>query len=382
MKGVEKDLLEISVKALRKAYEEIGDLRVDYAAEKVGAGKFDTYGLDSIPEEVIKHEVSGYDSNIVLVTEETGKMYHGERGLEPTQSVLICDPTDRSIKMREFLRGLMKKYPDYSKKYVHEIFDNDVDFWKKGIDISVEGKGSKKIHLGLGPGSPSVTGASSSITAIKDRRILFNVMVNYVTGELFVADSLGTTKCLISDYGKCDNMKTVKFSSDKRQGGKFVTFLEKSGYPENLEKCNLGLDPKNCIDTWSGGPLRILRMSDIDDQNVSFILSNGEKVCEWIGWLAWVKHAKDPVQSDEHAMEAYRLFFESPRTKELVLVAPAPHYSIFTAEDGKTKVNLERMFQLKDPSHYRETILITSRHNVGEISRVRSLGKYYEEMIF
>jgi len=358
MKGVEKDLRNLSVRALTRAFNEIHSLRCDFAVEPVGSGKFDTYGLDAIPEETIKLEVDNYDGDIVLITEETGKIYSGEQGLEPTQNVLICDPTDRSIKMREFLQGLIKEDSDVGKKTVDDAFSDYLDRWESQL------------------GNPTISGASASITAIRDRRILFNVMVNYVTGELFIADSVGTRKGKIGE----DTVEEVRFPSASSGSGKFVTFLGKEGYPENMEKCNLGLSLEDCVDPWTGGPLRILNLSSLGEGSVSFIMSNGEKVCEWIGWLSWVKYARDSVQSDERALEPFRLFFESPRTKELVLVAPGPHYSIFTEEAGETRVNLDRMFQLADPSHYRETILVTPRDNVGAISRVRSLGTYQEEL--
>ncbi|MEK6934872.1 MAG: hypothetical protein AABW46_03265 [Nanoarchaeota archaeon] len=363
MKGIEKDLLEMSVNSLRKAYEEISSLRCNFAAEIVGGGKADTYGLDAITEEVIKRGVDDYDANIVLVTEETGKMYSGEQGLEPTQTVLICDPTDKSIKMREFLQSIMKRDPGFSKKYVYEAFKENLSDWERDM------------------GNPTISGASGSITAIRDRRIVFNVMVNYITGEIFIADSTGTRKAdNIKGYEE-NKIKAVGFSSESRNTQKFAAYLGKEGYSENLKKCNLGLSEEDTIDPWVEGPLRILRLSSIDEENVSFILSNGEKICEWIGWLSWVKYARDPLQSDEHALEAYRLFFENPRTKELVSVAPGPHYSIFTMEDSETRVNLDRMFQLSDPSHYRETILVTPKHNVGPISRVKSLGKHQLELL-
>jgi hypothetical protein len=198
-----------------------------------------------------------------------------------------------------------------------------------------------------------------------------------VTGELFTADSVGTRTTKISDRS---TEGPLKFSAADRHSRRFVTFLGKEGYAENMDKCNLGLKADDCADPWTGGPLRILSLSDAGQKDVSFILSNGEKICEWVGWLSWVKYARDPLQSDERALHAFRLFFESPRTKELVLVAPGPHYSIFIEEDGETRVNLDRMFQLADPSHYRETILITPKENVGAISRVRSLGKYQKEL--
>ncbi|MBM3303667.1 MAG: hypothetical protein FJY76_01110 [Candidatus Aenigmarchaeota archaeon] len=379
MGTVESDLLDMSVEALRKAYEEVSNLKCDFAVAPTRSGKFDTLGLDVVPEEVIIHEVMGYDPSIVLITEETGKNYAGERGLESTQSVLICDPTDRTIKMRRFLQGMMAMEPGYNRKTVNEAFREGLEHWRRGIKAPSEDDPRKKERVDMGPGPPSITGACGSITAIRHKRILFNAMVNYVTGELFVADSLGTRRGDIQSYGR-RSMASVRFPSE-RKGHKFVTFLGKSGYTENLEKCNLGLDPADDIDPWTGGPLRILRLSELDDSRASFILSNGEKVCEWIGWLAWVSHAMDPVQSNEHAMEAYRLFFESPRTKELVLVAPGPHYSMFTTEDGETVVDLNRMLQLKDPSHYRETLLITPRHNVGAIARVKSLGDYQGKLM-
>jgi hypothetical protein len=359
MKGAEKDLRDMLIHALTRAFNEIGSLRCDFAMERVGTGKADTYGLDAIPEETIKVEVDHYDRDIVLITEETGKRYSGEVGLEPTQTVLICDPTDRSIKMREFLQKLIQEDPSVAKQTVNEAFVRHTDKWRTQL------------------GEPSISGAAASITAIRDRRILFNVMVNYVTGEIFIADSVGTRKTTISDRA---TEMTVRFPAADRHSRRFVTFLGKEGYAENIEKCNLGLSTDDCADAWTGGPLRILNLSDLGQNDISFIMSNGEKVCEWMGWLSWVKYARDPVQSDEQSLLAFRLFFESPRTKELVLVAPGPHYSVFIEEDGKMRVNLDRMFQLADPSHYRETILITPKENVGAVSRVRSLGKYQTEL--
>jgi hypothetical protein len=358
MNGIEEDLRDMAVNALSRAYGEIGSLRCDFAIQRVGFGKDDTYGLDAIPEETIKLQVANYDGNIVLVTEETGKMYSGELGMEPTQTVLICDPTDRSIKMREFLQQLIAEDPGAAKATVSEAFAKHLERWK------------------LQFGNPSISGACGSITAIRDRRILFNVMVNYVTAEVFVADAMGTRKMSIGHR----SAEGITFSAAGRVSHNYITFLGKEGYQENLEKCNLGLCREDCLDTWTGGPLRILNLSDVGSKDVSFIMSNGEKVCEWIGWLSWAKYAKDPIKSDEPALQAFRLFFESPRTRELVLVAPGPHYSIFFERDGETCVNLDRMFQLSDPSHYRETILVTPRDNIGPIARVGALGKYQKQL--
>jgi len=364
MEGIAIDLREMAIEALARAYDELSALQCGFAVKLAESGKDDTFSLDAIPEETIKSAVDHYDRDIVLITEETGKMYSGEIGLEPTQTVLICDPTDRSIKLREFLQKLGKTHPEINEMPVGQVFETYRSQWTKKL------------------GNPAISGASGSITAIRDGTILFNVMINYVTGEIFIADSMGTRKTSIPDRDRGLDPVQLEFSTttaDPRSRD-FATFLGKEGYEENMKKCNIGIHAKDCIDPWTGGPMRILHFSELRNKNVSFILSNGEKVCEWIGWLAWVKYAKDPKQSDEPALHAFRLFFESPRTKKLVLVAPAPHYSIFVSKDGEQKIDLERMFQLPDPSHYRETILIAPKENIRAVARVRSLGGHQKEI--
>jgi hypothetical protein len=365
MKGADKDLLEMCIKALRNAHDDINSLTCDYAIENVGIGKEDTCGIDQSTEEVIKHYVKNYDPTIVLVTEETGKLYHGKRGLEPTQVVLVSDPTDRSIKMREFLQKMINQDSSYLKKDVNSVIKDNFHTWESEF------------------GDPTISGASGNITAIKDRRILFNVMVNYITGELFVSSPLGNRYGKIEepmDYDSID-FQDVSFPSETGKKGKYATFLRKKGYQENLEKCHLGLNQEDCVDPWAPGPTRILQLSSLyKGDGIDFILSNGEKIGEWIGWLSWMKYSRDDEVPDENSLEAYRIFFEDPRTKELVLVAPGPHYSIFRDEGNETVINLDMMFQLNDPSHYRETFVVVPVHNTGIISRVKALGKYCHEL--
>jgi len=218
MKGAEKDLLRMVVNSLAKAHYEVGELKASFAVQPVEGGKNDTYGLDSIPEEVIKHTVAGHDPAIALITEETGKMFSGEDSPESTRTVLICDPTDRSIKMKEFLDKVVKERPAYGNEPIVKAF----------ADLRMEWENEF--------GNPTISGASSSITAIRDGRLVFNAMVNYVTGDVFIADARGTRMGQIVDYEKGD-MKPVVFSPVRR-GNKFIAFMKKRGYPENLQQCN------------------------------------------------------------------------------------------------------------------------------------------------
>ena len=362
MKGIESDLLKMSARALQSAYEQLSGTTCAFAIQSVGGGKADTCGLDSIPEEAIKQVVADYDSSVVLITEETGKMYSGETGLEPHQTVLICDPTDRSIKLKEFIESCIEQLQKNREKPIGEVLEKYRDEWERQL------------------GPASISGASASITAIRDRRIVFNLMVNYVTGEMFVADSLGPRRLMISDDVLQPGTR-ILFSPNPPKLPMFATFLGKPGYDENLKQCALGLDTQKCRDRWVGGPLRILQLSNVSPDPVAFLLSNGEKVGEWIGWLAWVKYAIEPALG-EYSLEAFRVFFESPLTRGLVSVAPGPHYSIFVVGEEEFRINLDRMFQLKDPSHYRETIFVVPRHDVPEIARIKSLGPYQERLGF
>lgn len=361
MDGASRDLMKICTEALRQAYDDINSLRCGYAIELVHSGKSDTYGLDEVTEEVIKHCIDGYDPNIVLVTEETGKMYHGGKGLEPTQTVLIADPTDRSIKLKEFLEKRIAEDDSNRNKYVNEVIAGSVDLWEKEF------------------GHATLSGAFGSIAAVRNGRILFNVMINYVTGDVFVSSPLGNKQGGLRD--PMENYTSIEFPSQTRSD-RYSTFLGKKGYAENLQKCGLDLKPENCTDPWIGGPARILQLSTISPKDVGFILSNGEKIGEWVGWLAWAKYARKPTDPDERSLSVYRIFFEDPKTRELVLVAPAPHYSIFRDEDGETRINLDRMFQLEDPSHYRETLVVIPVNNLRPVARIKSLGKYKHELKF
>lgn len=359
MKGASRDLMKMCIRALEGAYGDINSLKTSDAIGYVHSGKADTYGLDEATEEMIKHDVSGYDPDIALVTEETGKMYHGENGLEPTQVVLIADPTDRSIKLRDFLSARVQDDPSAKSMPVGDVLQRYIDVWEREL------------------GPPVISGASGSLTAIKDRKVLFNVMVNYVTGDMFVSSSLGNKHGKVGE--RFETFGNMCFP-DTKKGEKYAAFLGKKGYPENLEQCQLGLEPEQCADPWAPGPTRILQLSDMTSNDIGFILSNGEKVCEWIGWLAWTKYARCPEQPDERSLSAYRIFFESPRTKDHVLVAPAPHYSMFRGTDGHVEIDLEKMFQLDDPSHYRETLVVVPVNNTRVIARIKALGAEHHEL--
>lgn len=366
MQGIDRSLLKTCISGLEGAYNRLNEMKVADACAIVGGGKSDTLALDWMPEQELGRVIQNYDPTTFLITEEAGK-YSGMDGLEPSDVVLVCDPTDRSIKLHEFLDKAMKTHASCGMETVRSVLQAQKGEWEKSM------------------GNAALSGASGSVTAIKGGRPVFNVMINYVTGDVYYACPLGTKRRKANDTGRIESDASVEFQTQTSCDRKFATFLKKKGYPENMNQCALSLVEADCVDPWAPGPMRILYLSDLNTdptKQASFILCNGEKAGEWMGWLPWAMYAKDPGQGDEHALEVYRVFFESPSTKELVLMAPGPHYSIFTEKSGKSRINFSRMFQLQNPSQYRETLLVVPKHNTDAIGRVTALGQYQKRLVF
>ncbi len=159
----------------------------------------------------------------------------------------------------------------------------------------------------------------------------------------------------------------IKFiNSQKRleqNGLKFVTFCKGKRYEDNLLASEIAqldslsdIRDQRLVYDEPGGPARILYLND---GNVGFILSNGEKIGEWMGWLAWVAHSSGRLR-------AYEISFESSWTREEILMAPGQAYSIlgnnvFRDRGRKHKsvqLNLVKLGFLKNPSQYRSTLLV------------------------
>lgn len=110
-----------------------------------------------------------------------------------------------------------------------------------------------------------------------------------------------------------------------------------------------------------GGPARILYLKN--PSKVGFIMSNGEKITEWLGWLAYVKFSKN--------LQAYELTFDGSWVRDGVLMAPSGTYSILgdlvevcAGQSYKTiQIDLQKLKFLKNPSKYRSTIVICHSSN-------------------
>jgi len=95
-----------------------------------------------------------------------------------------------------------------------------------------------------------VSGPYGSITAIRHYYILFNVMINYITGMIYIASDAGVGKLSMSDVFEDPEQVLLKRTKDliknlspisfgkvtKKEKEKFVTFCQGKKYEDNLKR--------------------------------------------------------------------------------------------------------------------------------------------------
>jgi hypothetical protein len=359
MEGIERAYLSATIRALLSANQNLGLLPCYKALQSVPFGKSDTLELDSTPENTIKKMLTEFfDKRLVLITEEAGK----SADLVGTYNEVVCfsDPMDGSKVLADFLNS------DVDDKSIRlkDVF-NDPKYQQAWAQKHRD--------------PASINGCSGSVTAVKEGNVLFNVLVNYITQEIFVACQEGIRyqkiAQLLPSQEEWENLPfdkwmrewpEVKFPKPGPESQEtFVTYLRKPVYQRNFMQTNLvsAVDEAQ-KDFAAPGPARVLYLSDLIDPPVGFILSNGEKIGEFLGYLAYARFAergRDPI------LNVYELAFDSPETIDKVLLAPGEHYSLFETfkRDGQdlTRINIEKLRYFKNPSHYRGTILVVHKQN-------------------
>jgi hypothetical protein len=154
------------------------------------------------------------------------------------------------------------------------------------------------------------------------------------------------------------------------------------GYPENFHDSKILSQEdvaKYLHHDEPGGPSRILYLSEFQHKDipVGFILANGEKIGEWIHWLAFVKYAKN--SQNNPSLKIFEVKIKRPWTKEGIIMSPFGPYSIFRHKKGEDKfLNISRLRDFDRPSHFRAMIVITFFDNETIINNMRR--KNYNEV--
>lgn len=335
--------------------------------KSVPYGKDDTRELDAIPEIVIREALEEFDKEIVFFTEEVGREESVRlfRQINDLPIVFISDPTDRSSYLAKFLRS-------YEEKKPQELM---------GRIVGTKSASARWEQVCDRPAS--LTGATSAITGVKRGQPFFNITLNYVTQEIFLACRAGMRVYKIPKSFNIDAAESISVEDILEKGmpisfghkkvleikksKRFATFLGKTVYGDNFS--GSGMFPETSISTENvvykepGGPTRILLLSELyRSRSIGFIFSNGEKITEWIHWLPWVG-----IEQDGHyPLRIFEVYVKQATIKDGVLMAPTPTYSIFKRKDGKGTphvLNFAKLADHKNPAKYRETLMVSLRAN-------------------
>lgn len=384
MVGIEEAYCNTLIKALLLANYTLLEATIIDALQRTTVwGKADTLGLDAIPEIAILECLRSFDQYAIMLSEESGKDGNPLTITDPeskgrARTFFVCDPTDRSAQLRDYLLK----------------FNSDQDPSRKVAEALKHAQCRTEWETAHS-GPCSITGACSAITCVRRGIPICSAFLNYITQELFVACSAGVYCIALPPHDDIESWKTVDFhhvqSCGKavhfRQAGpehwkRFVTFLGKEGYKENLLGSKF-INEHNILRDLHydkpGGPSRVLYLSELqpDDHPIGFILANGEKIGEWVHWFAFCRFAISPNDVRKPALRLYEISEERPYTKDRILMSPSPDYSIFRMIDslnGKYVIDVNRLGDFPNPSRYRGMLLVAVSSNQTAFQNAKQHG--------
>lgn len=378
MNGLEQQYLRECIKALCRARADLLSLECCQAASRHAGRKADTLLLDEMPEETIVTTLCRfYDPHLPLVTEERGTSV----ALRGSEDEVVCfvDPMDRSS-------VLARTLPEGTAKVAEVFADKDwIARWQDENGGDVE-----------------LSGPFGSITAVRHHEVLFNVMINYVSGNVYVACDAVVGRigidCVFASGGRSvlrgtreilNLIEPIIFGDGlppaADQAQRFITYCsgpERKKYESNLVASGIFRDlPIGRIREQllaydePGGPARVLCLQAGNPFGIGFILSNGEKIGEWLGWLAYVRYSNCRLC-------AFEISFDSSWTRDQILMAPGPAYSVLgnrptsgtALPQKKFQLNIPKLSFLDNPSRYRGTIIICSASNWETIRNMAIAG--------
>jgi hypothetical protein len=342
MQKVEQYLLYECVEALKDVLNEIKSTTAKSLVDKAISRKMDSLLLDVLPENILRNQLlDDYDEHVVLVTEEKGKFNFEE--INEAEVVAFSDPTDRSKYLEKFIQQEILDKGNSNLLFGSLLDSKDtIDKWEKFTGVPAR-----------------LSGACCSITIVKRGEICFSMILNYITQELVIAckDFIGYSyvKNINLKAGNCDFSRWAKINFPKpKENTSYVTFLGKN-YRECLDKSDILDNAFTPLEQEPGGPARILYLSNINKNPAGFILSNGEKIGEWIHWLGFCKYNENLV--------AYSVYPGTFFAKDDILMTPSPPYSVLELKKKSLFLNYDKLRFFENPSRYREMILISHRNN-------------------
>lgn len=385
MKGVEIEYANVCINALLGSYRQLLQMTCEEALSKTRYGKGDTKGFDASVESGIKRCLSQFNGDeVVLITEETDDVTSRVWPIDPNPKqqpkMFFSDPVDRSKYLEEVITLMAdkvdsvktgengKELKDKRDMKVSTLLlrDDIVECWNENIDNPA-----------------SITGATSAITYVNRGRVIFSVILNFITRDVFVACDIDIAKIKIDkdfkniplkdplEYIMKEGSRIIFPSSIERSISdddlnNFVTFLGKDMYKEVFIESRIvpGDYERFIHHDRPGGPARVLYLSDLQPKEspIGFILANGEKIGEWMHWLPFVKFARN--SNGNHALRIYEVSLKRSLFKDDILVSTPPAYSIFNCRGEHNYIDVSVMKNHERPSRFRAMLVVAPWDNV------------------
>lgn len=381
--GIEKSYTDAEIRAIREAQRALLDTRVKDAIGKSHVlHKGDTLGLDQRPENAITSAIQKFDPYCIIITEERGAVnpftIDGPTTVQGARTFFGSDPFDRSNQAQEFLR----KHGAPEEKVIDVIRRED----------------SKKLWEAEFGGPVSITSFTSAISCIRRGLPISSVILNHLAEEMTLACAAGIYHVpLPQDLSKDITLDFVQKEGQRLQfpqpaydaGQKIVSFIGKPerGYPDNFADIRLVADTdlgKHLHYNLAGGPARVLYLSNLQPETkpIGVVVANGEKIGEWIHWLAFTRFAR---REDDQSAPALRLFEASQNQSRMIdgyLMMPSRDYSIFVNRENQRQcfVSSEELERKANPSKYRATLVLIPANNKWALTQVEQFG--YREIVF
>lgn len=381
MIGIEQQYVNLMIRAAVNAHSGLMTTPTGDLANPVNPGKADTLLMDWKTETRIRKTIKEYDDKIILVTEEAEPkrvewpLYTDQQSRDV---VMICDPIDRSKFFQKLVNKLKK---DNEKKSIEELYESVdvVRVWEEEI--------AEKPSI--------ITGATTAISCLVGGKVLASVIVNHIDRCIFLAVPAGIymhTLIMPAEQLKSLSSGTIvkrgeqvhllpsdEVCSSPKDKSRFVAYMGKSGYPENLNASMIYIG--DCMEhihhKEPGGPSRILYLSNLQKSYgpVGAVVSNGEKITEWIHWLSFAKYGKDV--NGNQAVKIYEVANMQANVKDGVLMSCHPTYSIFTQREEWSFLDIPFLRRFVASSHYRAMLVVVASDN-DEIIDAMNVHGYRE----
>ncbi|MBT7228941.1 hypothetical protein HN859_05465 [Candidatus Parcubacteria bacterium] len=362
-----KDLMFLngSLTIMKRMYQGLCRLPVDDAIRHVSElddetkllyarkdGK-DTLWFDIVAEDIIcLGGTSGYGhyslfqriyhQSGVVITEERGRVPK-DRRIEPNTPIIISDPIDGSSHLKRMIKDFGKDC-----KTMGEVFAAE----RKSVGTYLS-----RVHA-----------PNASVTFLKDNQIKFTIVVNFLTGEVYVAYEKGVFVANIKTLrDEASLSKRVIFRNDD-ESESMLCYNAEGRYNNNLQGTHLRFFPLDTSIEKPLGPLRFAYLLDIDKDNkpISVVAHNGEKIQEALPNIAIAFFSYGELM-------AFKLFCdrEYHEARAGKLLTPVLQNSLY--RQGlmvNTGLRLIFLNNHEYPSQFRDTTVIISAHNEPALAKM------------